>query len=253
MFTLPSECPSCKGSLHYDSVNLWCLNIDCEAKTVGIASNFFKVMELKGFGPSTCEKLGTVVEILALSREEFITRLGVANGNKLYDMLLEAKDKKHDGAKVLAALSIPSVGKTTSPKLALLINNGELDITDSKLQEAGITPATRSKIIQWYSNDYQSIWGGVLPFRINDHHEVTNSSNKLGPTVCVTGKLDGFTRDSIKAHLTDKYGCKVVTTVSSKLDYLICNTLSTSSSYIKAQSLGIPILTLNQFEEKHND
>lgn len=251
MFTLPTECSSCGSPLHYDSVNLWCKNTECPAQSIGIASNFFKVMELKGLGPSTCEKLGTVKEILAMTKEQFISAIGQGNGSKLFDLVAQAKASQHDGAKVLTALSIPSVGPATATKLATLIKDGKLEISGEALVSAGITPASRQKIANWFVTDYETVWEGVLPLPVRNARVLT--TNLVGPTVCVTGKIDGYTRDSIASYLSDKYGCKVVSTVSSKLDYLICNIQSNSSSFTKAQSLGIPILTLNQFEEKLND
>lgn len=252
MFVLPTECSSCGSQLHYDGVNLWCRNSECPAQSIGITSNFFKVMDIKGFGPSTCEKLGTVKDILTMTKEQFISAIGQGNGSKLFDLVTQAKSTQHDGAKVLTALSIPSVGPATAAKLALLIQEGQLVVNEDSLILAGITPASRLKIINWFKTDYESVWGGVLPLSVRSNSVQASRSNE-GPTVCITGKIDGYTRDSLASYLSDKYGCKVVSTVSNKLDYLICNIQSKSSSFTKAQSLGIPILTLNQFEEKLND
>ena len=67
-----------------------------------------------------------------------------------------------------------------------------------------------------------------------------------GKTLCVTGKLNHFTRDSINEKITS-LGAKTSGSVSSKTDYLITNEASGSSKYKKAQELGIPIITEEEF------
>ena len=72
-----------------------------------------------------------------------------------------------------------------------------------------------------------------------------------GKTLCVTGKLNHFTRDSINAKIAE-LGAKAVGSVSSKTDYLITNEQSGSSKYKKAVELNIPIITEDEFLEMIN-
>jgi DNA ligase (NAD+) len=67
-----------------------------------------------------------------------------------------------------------------------------------------------------------------------------------GKTLCVTGKLNHFTRDSINEKIAS-LGAKASGSVSSKTDYLITNEASGSSKYKKAQELGVPIITEEEF------
>jgi DNA ligase (NAD+) len=69
-----------------------------------------------------------------------------------------------------------------------------------------------------------------------------------GKTLCVTGKLFNFNRDSINAKISE-LGAKAAGSVSSKTDYLITNEASGSSKYKKAVELNIPIITENEFLE----
>lgn len=253
MFVRPTHCPSCGSELEYDSVTLYCVNDSCPAQVQGIVTHFFKTMEIKGVGPVTASKLDAdVLAILSMSEEQICSVVGKANGSKLFAAINQALTTSHDGAQVIAAMGIPSVGANTSSKLANCIVDGQLQISEESLVGAGITPATRQKIQSWFETVFQEVWKGKLPL------PVSKPSDKairlvIGPTVCITGKIDGHTRTSLATYLSDKYGCKVVSTVSKNLDYLICNQTSSSSSYIKAQSLGIPILTLDQLEKKLND
>ena len=67
-----------------------------------------------------------------------------------------------------------------------------------------------------------------------------------GKTLCVTGKLNTFTRDSINAKISE-LGAKASGSVSKNTDYLITNEASGSSKYKKAIELNIPIITENEF------
>ena len=60
----------------------------------------------------------------------------------------------------------------------------------------------------------------------------------IGKTLCVTGKLEHFSRDEINAKIAE-LGAKAVGSVSSKTDYLITNEASGSSKYKKAQDSTI--------------
>lgn len=65
-------------------------------------------------------------------------------------------------------------------------------------------------------------------------------------SLCVTGKLVRFTRDSINEKIAS-IGAKAVGSVSKNTDYLITNEASGSSKYKKAMELNIPILTEDEF------
>ena len=72
-----------------------------------------------------------------------------------------------------------------------------------------------------------------------------NNSNKLdGLVFCVTGKVHLYkNRDELKADVESKGG-KVVSSMSSKVNYLVNNDItSTSSKNIAAQQMNIPIIT----------
>ena len=67
-----------------------------------------------------------------------------------------------------------------------------------------------------------------------------------GKSLCVTGRLSHFTRNSINEKIAS-LGAKAVGSVSSKTDYLITNETSSSSKYKKAVELNINIITEDKF------
>ena len=68
-----------------------------------------------------------------------------------------------------------------------------------------------------------------------------------GKSVAVTGKLNNYTREGIKARLLE-LGAKPVSKVSKRTDYLILGERP-GSKLVKARTLKIVILSEQKFEE----
>lgn len=66
-----------------------------------------------------------------------------------------------------------------------------------------------------------------------------------GCTIVATGKLQHFTRDEINAKILE-IGAKPGNSVTKKTNYLICGE-NAGSKLAKAQSLGIKVLSENDF------
>lgn len=75
-----------------------------------------------------------------------------------------------------------------------------------------------------------------------------NAENPLaGRSIAVTGKLNSYTREEIKARLLE-LGAKPVSKVSRRTDYLILGERP-GSKLAKAQTMGIIILSEQEFED----
>ena len=74
-----------------------------------------------------------------------------------------------------------------------------------------------------------------------------NTTNPFaGKTVVATGKLQNYTRDGIQMKLLS-LGAKPASSVSKNTDYLIVGEKA-GSKLTKAQQLGVPTLTEQEFE-----
>ena len=62
--------------------------------------------------------------------------------------------------------------------------------------------------------------------------------------VCITGKLKDFSNRTKAKEYLESLGYTVTSTVSSVTDYLVCEDGSNSSKSKKAESLGIPIVSI---------
>lgn len=69
----------------------------------------------------------------------------------------------------------------------------------------------------------------------------------MGKSIAVTGKLNNYTRDGIKARLLE-LGANPVSKVSKRTDYLILGERP-GSKLVKARTLGIVILSEQEFED----
>lgn len=69
----------------------------------------------------------------------------------------------------------------------------------------------------------------------------------MGKSIAVTGKLNNYTRDGIKARLLE-LGANPVSKVSRRTDYLILGERP-GSKLVKARTLGIVILSEQEFED----
>jgi len=78
--------------------------------------------------------------------------------------------------------------------------------------------------------------------------EDDESDNRfLGMTFVLTGALEKYTRD-VAGEIIEKFGGKVSGSVSKKTSYVLAGE-DAGSKLTKAQSLGIPVITEDQFEE----
>ena len=100
---------------------------------------------------------------------------------------------------------------------------------------------------EYLNENYYSVLelSGEMRFIKPENKEVIDNPFS-GKTLCVTGKLNHFNRDSINEKIVS-LGAKAASSVSKKTDYLITNEQSGSSKYKKAVELGVPIITEDEF------
>lgn len=79
---------------------------------------------------------------------------------------------------------------------------------------------------------------------------MNHDSPFTGKSIAVTGKLDNYTRDGIKARLLE-LGAKPVSKVSRRTDYLILGARP-GNKLVKALALGISVLSEQEFENMNS-
>lgn len=243
--TIPTTCPCCNSELESNGAFLVCTNkVDCSSQVAKLAQTFFSTLGVKGFGEKTAEKFNKLpVEIIQLPESHFIDIIGLTLGKKLFDQIEKLKSEPVAQAVLLQAMSIPMVGKQASELLPKLSEWNEETISAA----LGSKKALTEKVLYWYNNTFKDIWNGVWPLETTFEKLSNKPTAKIA--VSVTGAIEGYTRTKLTAMLAG-LGVEILSSVSKKTSYLICDIEAKSSSYTKAESLGIPILTLKQFLEK---
>lgn len=241
-----------------------CSNNTCEGKLINRLDHFCgkKGLDIKGLSKATLEKVidwGWVSNrhrlfMLKFYRDEWIKKPGF--GEKSVDKILEAIDSASctEFHQYLSSLGIPLIGVSASKELAKHFNNYahmrtamENDFKFYELPNFGIEMHKALYNYDWLEADAMV---GEHAVTFKDSITTTkNQDNTLdGLTFVITGKLSHFkNRDAIKDKIESLSG-KVTGSVSKNTSYLINNDKnSTSSKNKSAKTLGIPILSEEDF------
>ena len=118
----------------------------------------------------------------------------------------------------------------------------------------GIGPTLAASITEWFAVDWHRAivekWqaaGCVLADEPAADAGPTVEQTLQGLTVVVTGAVPGYTRDTAQEAIEARGG-KAAGSVSRKTSVLVAGE-SSGSKYTKAESLGVPILDADRFEE----
>ena len=268
-WVMPSECPACGTALAEQKAgdkDLRCPNSEfCPAQIVD------RVAFIGSRGAFDVEVLGekaaaALVESGVLPNEAgifslteadllqvplFVTKDGAlaANGHKLLANLDAAKSQPL--WRVIVSLSIRHVGPTASRALAAAF--GSLPaIRDAAVEELaavdGVGPVIAESVSDWFEVPWHAAivdsWAesGV---RMEDERDESTAQTLAGLTVVATGSLEGFTRDSVTEAIVSRGG-KSASSVSKNTHYVVVGE-NAGSKAAKAEQLGVPMLTEEQF------
>lgn len=248
--TPPTHCPSCGSELVRQNAQLFCTNSqECPAQTGKRLQNFCKVLKIKGFGEATIQKLefNTLNDLVTADESAFL-EAGFSEhmSTKLVSAL---KDRLSEGLTIpefISALSIPLVGSVASTKLTVSkIEN----INREFCKSVGLGDKVTQNLLQWINIEWpqmKDLWEPILKPATNTKIK----SQSTGITVCITGKLDGYSRSEAQQYL-EGLGVTVKSSVTKAVTHVVCDEPnSTSSSITKAKQLNIPIITLKDLEDK---
>ena len=264
---IPKKCPCCGSeTVIKDTDNsqvLMCMNPDCAAKKIAQFTHFVsrKCMNIDGLSEATLEKLislgyiNSFKDIYGLSnyRDQLIDLDGL--GAKSVEKLLLAIEKSRNVKleNFIAALGIPNIGLSAAKIISQKFNGNFHDWIDAyshgfpwdTLDDFGETMADNlDNYLEYNYSDLLKL-ADEMTFIVPEKKSISDNPFN-GKSLCVTGKLNHFTRDSINEKIVS-LGAKAVGSVSKKTDFLITNEQSGSSKYKKAVELNVPIITEDEF------
>ena len=233
----PSHCPVCNHQLFKpEEEAVWrCININCEAQVVERIIHFVSkdAMDIKSFGDANVRKfyaeglLKDIPGIYLLNFEAIGKMEGF--GKKSIDNLQAAIEasKSQPLHRLIYALGIRYVGETTAKTLANAVQH-ILDFKNysegqlQQMEDVGIKVA--SSIYRFFHDEANlqmlEKLGQLGISLINQKKQVANNDRLAGQTFLFTGTLYQLKRTDAE-ELVEKNGGKIVSGVSSKLDYLV--------------------------------
>lgn len=266
---IPKYCPVCGGETEVVTENasevLMCANPNCSGKLLGRLKFFVSkpAMNIDGLSEATLEFLidkgwvKSFKDLYDLNYSPWVYEWKHTNGygEKSVDKILDAIENSRNVRleNFICALSIDGVGKSASKTIA---DAFECDFNAfyeafkngynwADLQDIG--DKTASNITKYLTENEAEIVDLASEMKFIIHQKADVVENPFsGKTLCVTGKLNHFTRDSINEKIAE-LGAKSAGSVSKNTDYLITNEASGSSKYKKAVELNVPIITEDEF------
>ncbi|MCF0228365.1 MAG: NAD-dependent DNA ligase LigA [Parasporobacterium sp.] len=267
---IPDTCPACSGSTvikqEGDVKTLICPNPECPAKKIKTFADFVSrnAMNVDGISEETLEKFiakGFVSEFADLYRlekhKDEITEMP-GFGEKSYENIISSVDRSRntEAYRLINSLGITGVGTQNSKLICRyfhndisLIRNASADILTGIDGIGGIMAAN---ITEWFRNQDNKRMLDELLSEIHLPDPVDSQSEGMqlleGKTFVITGSLEHYeNRDALKNEI-ESMGGKVAGSVSSKTSFLINNDSSSASSKNKkAISLGIPVITEEEY------
>ena len=281
-FSVPSECPVCHAATQVvvseasGTKTLRCTNTECAAKQLRKLARFVSKegMNIDGISEQTLAKfinLGWISEyadiyelrshILELSRMEGFGEKSASNIMRSID-----RSREVEAHRLLYALNIPLCGLDVCKRLLSAYTledlvkeatkqGNDLFATQPEPQDVfahvnGIGPEKSAQFVLWFRNS-----GNLARYRrlkekltIKELDLKPTGDRCQGLTFVITGDVHHYkNRNELKAYI-ESQGGKVASAVSGATSYLINNDVaSTSGKNKKAQQLGIPILSEDDF------
>ena len=261
-FVMPEICPECGSPVvrDVDGAALRCTSPECPAQRLRNIAHFAsrEAMDIEGLGISVCESLissglvSSAADLYYLDAEK-VARLDRMGEKSAANLMSAIENSKSAGlARLLCAFGIRQVGQKAAKVLAA--HFGDLDsLMAAKPDELTAIPdigaITAGFITEWFSLPQSMHLIGRLREAGVDFtsHEEKKDDRFAGQTFVLTGTLSRYTRDEAAA-IIESFGGKSSGSVSKKTSYVLAGE-NAGSKLTKAESLGIRILTEDEFEE----
>ena len=260
-----THCPECNTELKRQEGDAkhFCPNIDgCAPQIIGRIQHYIsrKAMDIDGLGSETVSLLVkndlihnyadlyelTVSDILPLDRMAEKSAINLIVG-------VEAS-KKIPFERVLFALGIRYVGETVAKKLSKHYKsiNGLANASEKELINVDeIGEVIAKSVVDFFSLfENNDIINRLKSYGIQlevSEEELSNQTNKLGGnTFVVSGLFTKVSRNELK-QLIEQNGGKLSSSISKKTNFVIAGDKMGPSKRIKAEDLGVAIITEDDF------
>ncbi len=259
-YEIPAQCPVCGAAVvrDEDGVALRCTGAECPAQRLRNLTHFVSrnAMDIDGLGPAVINSLiendlvKNAAELYTLKVEDIspLERMGKKSAANAVAAIEKSKD--NDLWRLIAALGIRQVGDKAAKVLAS--HFGSMDAIIAATEEEltaidDVGPITAGFIRSWMdSPQSRDLLARLKEAGVNmvDRTEKVDA-RFAGLTFVLTGALTKFTRDEA-TEMIELRGGKASGSVSKKTSYVVAGE-NAGSKLTKAQDLGIPVLTEDEF------
>lgn len=260
-----TSCPACGTRLvRVEGEAAWmCPNkYGCPPQIAGRIEHFVgrRMMNIDGIGEETAALLykaglvNNVADLYSLTCEKLMTlaRFGKRSSERIIEGLEASKSVPFE--RVVYALSIPYVGETVAKKLARAV--GDIDnlmsmSADELMSIEDIGERIANSIIEYFETPLnrriiERLRNAGLQMSMPEDTDEGQSDLLAGKSIVISGTFSHHSRDQYK-EMIERNGGKNVASISKKTDFILAGENMGPSKLEKAQKLGIPIISEDQF------
>lgn len=259
------HCPECGTALERTEGDAkhYCPNeYGCPTQITGRIQHYIsrKAMDIEGLGGETVELLykeGLIkdyADLYSLTKEQILPleRMADKSADNLINGVLESAKVPFE--RVLFALGIRFVGETVAKKLAKAYKNIDalqVATAEELMQVDEIGQRIAESVVAFFQNSINleiisRLRKHGIQFEISADQLLNRTNLFSGRTFVVSGVFENVSRDRLKKLIEDNGG-KVGSGITSKTSYLVAGDKMGPSKRTKAESLGIPIISENDF------
>lgn len=269
-YEFPTHCPQCNSELVKDEAGVYirCRNEICPAKLRQKLRYYASrdCMEIDGLGEKIIDQLveanlvNNYGDLYRLTETDLLKLEGF--GKRKAEKLLEGieQSKTRGPARLMAGIAIRHVGSRVSGILAKKYGS-LLKLSAATVAELAdideIGPTIAQSIFDFFNSEYgRQTLDDLAKVGVRLEDEPQNASEVTAPvgaglfdgkTLVVTGTLTHYKRDEIE-RLIESLGGRATSSVSSSTHYLVAGEKA-GSKLAKAQSLGVPVLSEEEFRK----
>ncbi len=259
-FHIPDICPVCgsKAVRDEDEAVIRCQNIECPAQLLRSIEHFASraAMNIDGLGEAIVEQLvqaglvHTVADLYTLDLQELtaLERFGTKSAQNLLDNIEKSKNNELD--RLIFALGIRGIGQRAATLLCQKYGSMDSIIAaeaDDIAAIDGFGEILAQSVYTAMREPHRiALINRLKQLGLNMNYSGQKVSDKLaGLTFVLTGTLPTLKRDEAK-EMIEKRGGKCSGSVSKKTSYVVAGE-EAGSKLTKANELGVPVLTEEQF------
>ncbi|MBR5471270.1 MAG: NAD-dependent DNA ligase LigA [Oscillibacter sp.] len=259
-YTLPAVCPVCGAAVarDEDGAALRCTGAECPAQLLRNITHFASrdAMDIEHLGPAVVQQLveggliANVADLYSLTAEPVakLDRMGKKSAENLIAAI--EKSRGNDLSKLIYGLGIRQVGEKAAKVLATHFKTMDALVaaTEEELTEINdVGAVTADCIVSYFASEQaRDLLARLKAAGVNMESTAQLVDERFaGMTFVLTGTLERFDRKAAQAMIEERGG-KAAGSVSKKTTYVVAGEAA-GSKLKKAQELGIPVLTEDEF------